>query len=307
MRVLVTGAGGFIGVPAIRALVSLGHDVHGVYRSNPPQEPGVVSHIANLLDDAQTRRLIDTVRPEAILHIAWFVEHGLFWHAPENLDWMAATLRLARHAAAARCRRFVGVGTCFEYAISGMARCDELTTPITPETLYGIAKDSTRRTLEAYTAAADMPFAWARLFYIYGPREGPGRLIPSLALKLLAGQPAPMGSGNLLRDYIHVDDCGLGLATLVASPVTGPVNIGRGEGVAIVSIARRLAELSGRPELLRVGAMPDRPGDPPAVVAIADRLKHEVGAWPQISLDQGLRDCLTWWGSQCPQPALVHR
>ena len=301
MRVLVTGAGGFIGAPAVRALVSLGHEVHGVYRARPaPQEPGTKGHFADLLDDRQTQKLIETVQPEAVLHVAWFVEHGLFWQAPENLDWIAATLRLVRHAAASGCRRFVGAGTCFEYAIAGMERCDETSTPVTPETLYGVAKDATRRTLESFANCAGVSFAWARLFYVYGPGEGRARLIPSLALKLLAGEPAPMGSGHLVRDYIHVDDCGMGLAKLTVSPVTGAVNVGTGNGVSILSIAQKLAELSRQPELLRVGGLPDRPSDPPVIVAAAHRLQTEVGAHPLVSLDKGLAGCLEWWRGQLP-------
>jgi nucleoside-diphosphate-sugar epimerase len=298
MKVLVTGAGGFIGKPAVLALQALGHEVHGVYRSRPNWNTPDIPHTADLFDDAQTSRLVENIRPNAILHAAWFVEHGRFWDAPENLDFLAATLRMARCAAAAGCSRFVGIGTCFEYALAGMARCHETNTPAVPETLYGIVKDATHRTLAAYFSQTQMSFSWARLFYIYGPREGRARLIPSLALKLLAGEPAPIGSGTHLRDYMHVADCGRSLAALTASPVMGTVNIGTGKGVTIVSIARRLAELSGRPELLRIGLLPDRPLDPPAIVSDAGRLQTEVGILPTTSLDEGLAETLNWWRAQ---------
>ena len=113
--------------------------------------------------------------PDALLHLAWTVEPKLFWTAPENTEWIEATVQLARSASDAGVGRIVGVGTCFEYAWADDGDCDENTTPIAPTTPYAVAKDAARRALTKLSAERDFSFAWARLFFLYGPFEHPSR------------------------------------------------------------------------------------------------------------------------------------
>jgi nucleoside-diphosphate-sugar epimerase len=288
MRILVTGAGGFIGKAAVRALTAAGHEVCGIYRKAPPAGAAASVVVADLEDRRQVAAILRDVRPDVILHLAWSVEHGKFWTSPDNLDCVTWTLALARAAAEAGCRRFVGVGTCFEYEFPASGDCDEFTTPVGPRTLYGAAKDACRRCLETYFRDAGLSFAWARVFYPYGPGEHPDRLVPSLAAKLAAGEPALLSSGRMVADFIHVDDVAGALAALCASDVSGPVNVGTGQGVAVAEIARRLAEIAGRPDLLRIGALPDREGEPVRVVGSVHRLTREVKFKPRISLTDGI-------------------
>lgn len=237
-------------------------------------------------------RLVDTVRPDAILHLAWNVEHGKFWTARDNLDWVAASLKLARAALDRGVRRFVGVGTCFEYRWPDDGNCDELTGEIAPTTLYAVAKDATRRVLAELN---DMSFAWGRLFHLYGPFEHEQRLVASLASRLARGEKAPMSQGLATRDFLDARDAGAALAALALTDVRGAVNIASGEGVSIASIAGRLGAISGRPDLIERGALPDRPGDPPRIVASTRRLREEVGFAPARTLDDGLAQTYAWW------------
>lgn len=110
-RVLVTGATGFVGRHAVPALLARGFEVHGVGRGVGPNQ-----HAADLLAAEDRRALIARVRPSHLLHLAWDAEPGRYWTSEANLDWVAASLDLARLFAAAGGRRFVGIGTCAEYA-----------------------------------------------------------------------------------------------------------------------------------------------------------------------------------------------
>ena len=93
--ILVTGGSGFIGHWTLEPLVQRGFDVHIAARR--PWINGIGQfHSVNLLDANESEHLIAHLRPTHILHCAWDVTHGRFWNAPENLDWVAATLRLAR-------------------------------------------------------------------------------------------------------------------------------------------------------------------------------------------------------------------
>ena len=112
-RVLVTGASGFIGSRTLAPLRQAGFAVHSFGRT-APREP-TTHHPGDLFDRAQVRAVLGSVAPTHILHCAWEVTHGTFWHDPRNLDWVAATLDLARAATDQGVTRFVGIGTCAEY------------------------------------------------------------------------------------------------------------------------------------------------------------------------------------------------
>ncbi len=209
------------------------------------------------------------------MHLAWYLEHDNFWRAPQNLDCVAMTLSLARAAAEMGCRRFVGVGTCYEYdfgsgEVAARPRrrlCQERCMP-PPRTLPD-------RRLDAFFGTTRPQFTWARLFYLYGAHEIPTRLVPSLAKRLAAGEVAPLSSGNVVRDFMDVRDAGAALAALTTSKVAGPINIASGVGISVAEVARYLGRISGRSDLLRFGELPDREGEPRKIVACVQRLKQK--------------------------------
>lgn len=207
-------------------------------------------------------------------------------------------MRLASAAVKGGVSRFVGVGTCYEYEWPAEHPCDENDTPLASHTLYDTSKDACRRVLAARFTNEETSFAWARLFFLYGPGEAPGRLVSSIARNLIAGEEAPCSSGIAIRDFMDVRDAGAALASLALSKVEGAVNIGTGEGYKVAEIARRLGELSGRPDLVRIGALPDRAGEPPFIVADTRRLGDEVGFRNMHSLDEGLSNALQFWRTQ---------
>src|SRR6185312_10743533 len=125
-RVLLTGGSGFIGSRAIAPLLAAGYEVHALGRRRGAS-PDVTWHELDLLDDRATGRVVADVAAERLLHLAWHTEHGRFWSAPENLDWVAASVRLMRAFAEAGGRRAVIAGTCAEYDWTGaVERCREL-------------------------------------------------------------------------------------------------------------------------------------------------------------------------------------
>jgi nucleoside-diphosphate-sugar epimerase len=277
-RVLVTGAGGFLGSRIAPLLEGAGFGVHAAD--------------GDLLDPETAARLVRDARPTHLLHLAWYTEHGRFWEGAENLPWVEASVRLWREFAASEgARRFVGVGSCAEYEWSQPV-LSEATTPIRPSSLYGVCKDATRRILEAASQREGISFAWGRVFFIYGPDEASGRLVPSVADALAEGRPARTSDGEQVRDFLHVDDAARALAALTDSDVRGPVNIGSGQGVAVREIVETLGRLAGRPELIELGAVPRPEGDPPEIVADAARLRDEVGWAPQVELESGLASTL---------------
>jgi len=286
-RVLVTGATGFIGrhIPAL--MQARGYQTHITARAAATATAGITAHQVDLLRQDEAHRLIKDIRPAVIIHTAWYVAHGRFWTAPENADWLEASTALAAYAAEAGTRRFLGIGTCAEYATE--AGDDAFpwpeTRPIVPATPYGEAKAAfARRLAEIAEGRARFSFAWARLFHLFGPGENPARLVPSIMLALREGREAQCASGRPVRDFISTQNAAAAIAALATSEVTGPVNIASGAPISIAAMARLIAEIAGRPDLLRLGALPDRPNEAPYMVAHTGRLRREVGFTAPVSL-----------------------
>jgi nucleoside-diphosphate-sugar epimerase len=144
----------------------------------------------------------------------------------------------------------------------------------------------------AYAEQAGFALAWGRIFFLYGPDEPAGRLVPSVAHGLLAGRPVPTTSGDQVRDFLHVEDAAAAFVALAGSDASGAVNIASGDPVTVREVVDMLARAAGRPELPRPGALPDRAGDPPRLVADVTRLRQEVGLTPRIALYDGLAGTL---------------
>jgi nucleoside-diphosphate-sugar epimerase len=304
-RVLVTGASGFIGLPVIDELARRGEEVHALSTRLPlPVTPGVHWHRGDLGGEYGADALIEEIAPERLVHLAWYVEHGRFWSAPENVLWVERSLRLLRAFVRGGGRRAVMLGTCAEYDWSDADRpLQEMTSPLGPTILYGVAKDGLRRVAQAYSEQAGFELAWGRVFFLYGPREAPDRLVAAVIRSLLAGEAVKTSSGSQKRDFLHVDDVAGAVVALLDSVVCGPVNIASGHATAVCEIVDRIAEEVGRPELVLRGALPDRPEEPPLLVADIVRLRDEVGYRPRWALTDGLLEAIRWWEDQAEVPA----
>jgi len=293
-KVLVTGASGFIGRACLAPLVRRGFEVHAASaRPSRIDAPHVTWHRHDLLVPGEPERLVEAVRPSHLLHMAWYAVPGQYWTAPENMDWVAASAALARAFERAGGQRFVGTGSCAEYA-AGDADCDERTTPLEPPTFYGTCKLATSRVVGAF-ARGRFSFAWGRMFFLYGPHEDPSRLMPGVITSLLDGRDALCTAGTQIRDFLYVDDVGDAFAALLASDVEGAVNIASGRPVriadAVMEIARQL-DAVGR---VKLGARPMPAGEPPAITAVTSRLRDEVRWSGARDLDRGLADTIAWW------------
>ena len=323
-RILVTGASGFVGRNTLGPLRTLGFEVHGTVESRDVlDERGVVEHDVDLLDSHQIRRLIRDVAPSHLLHLAWCTEHGKYWEALENLDWVAASLTLARAFHEHGGKRMVMAGSCAEYDWAAPNRtaqetnppppqggspageesretsaCVEGVTPCRPATLYGISKYALHTLISAFNDRAGISGAWARIFLLYGPNEDSRRLVASVIRSLLSGEPAECTHGEQVRDFLHVADAGSALAALVNSGVEGPVNLASGKAVPLSELLHVLGKQLGRGDLIRLGARPAPPNDPLVLAANTRRLNEEVGWEPAMDLETGLEATISWWRNQ---------
>jgi nucleoside-diphosphate-sugar epimerase len=297
-RVLVTGATGCLGRHALPLLVARGWDVQGVTsKQAPPEVAGVTWHRANLLNAAEAQALVEGADATHLLHFAWFVAPGKWATAPENLDWLAASLALVRAFRQAGGTRLVTAGSCLEYDWN-YGYCSEALTPCAPHTIYGASKHALQLLTSALTKDGPMNSAWGRIFFLYGPHEHPDRLVAAVIRSLLAGKPAKCSHGRQIRDYLFAEDVAHAFVALLENSVTGPVNIASGRAITLKEIIVRIGELIGRPELIRLGAIPAAPTDVPLVVADTSRLSKALGWQPRVDLDTGLTRTIEWWRAQ---------
>jgi nucleoside-diphosphate-sugar epimerase len=298
-RVLITGASGFIGSRVTDALIGAGHEVSAVSARGLLREDGAQWLTGDLLDARTANELMGRVRPELLVHLAWMAEPGAFWTSPENVRWVEATLRLVRAFAEHGGTRAVLAGTCAEYQWgSGNGVCVERSTPLEPQTLYGVSKNATRAVCEAFADQAGFELCWGRIFFLYGPDEPAARLVPSVTRALLEGDQVPVSAGAQVRDFLHVDDVADAFVALLESDARGAVNLGSGHGVSVREVVETIGEATGRPELIQFGALPPREDEPQTLIADVRRLREDVGFEPQISLEDGVAATVQWWREQ---------
>lgn len=294
-RVLLTGAGGFIGSHCIRPLVERGYEVHAVGRT-AREGSGATWHAADLLQPGAAHALVEKVKPTHLLHLAWYVVPGKLISAPENFDWVTASFELMRRFTEAGGQRAAMCGSGYEYDWN-FGYCTEGLTPTVPDTVYGACKNALHEMVRSYVLGKSVSMIWPRVFFLYGPNEHPQRLVSSVIRALLRGEPAPTSHGRQMRDYLHVQDVADGLVAALDSEATGPINVSSGQATTLREIVLTVGRLVGRPELIQLGAIPARANDVPLVVGAPGRASA-LGWQPKHDLESGLQHTIDWWRQQ---------
>ena len=285
--ILVTGAGGFVGRQICKALAAAGHEVIELHRTGAAEAGSALSRTTDDLfseDEEGLRALLAGVN--TVIHAAWYAEPGKYETSLRNLDCLAGTVRLGKAAIEAWVERFVGLGTCAEYDFDRAEREDafplEPDARLGPTSVYGAAKAAAFLALNRAMDQAQLPFAWCRLFLLFGEGEDKRRLLPHVMDRIKAGAPVDLTEGKQIRDFLDVSVAGRMIADIATSSVTGPVNVCSGRAVSvrdfIVSRLPRTDELS----LLRFGARAMRPGEPFRIVGRPGGLAEhgwEEDAW----------------------------
>ena len=292
MRILLTGATGFIGAHVTRALVARGIEVHGMTLPGTPVyrladvSSQLELHEGDLADATWVCNAIRSIAPEAAIHLAWYAEPRSYLRAvPENLASLRGGINLLEALAdGGTCRRVVLAGTCLE----------NLATP--GPTIYAAAKAAQHRLALGFTARS-MTAACAHIHYLYGPWEDERRVIPTVTRSLLHGEQIDVTDGIQSRDYLHVADVADALCRVAESDLAGRVDICTGTPVRLRDVFEEIARATGRAELLRIGALPDSEstgwpatGDPTALLT--------TGWQPRYNLQQGIQETTAWWATQ---------
>jgi nucleoside-diphosphate-sugar epimerase len=273
--VLLTGATGFVGRQVVEFLAQQRVEMRLVLRNPIPHWLGQVPGIEKIIispdvfaeDTSWWKRTLSGV--DTVIHMAWFAEPGKYLQSEININCLVGTLRLAQGCIEAEVRRFVGIGTCFEYDLSGNTPIG-VSAPLLPLSVYAATKTAVFLTLKQIFSLHQLEFVWCRLFYLYGEGERAERLVPYLHQKLRSGEYAELTSGTQVRDFLDVKDAGRMIAEVARSPFQGAKNICSGIPVTVKQLAEKIADEYGRRDLLKLGARADNFVDPPFVVGLKE-------------------------------------
>lgn len=300
--VLITGASGFVGFWAAKELAAKGFCVHGVSRCASASLPEVIAHRMNLHDRGPVASLIKEISPSHLLLCAWSTAHGVFWTDPDNDVWRESSTVIARDFLKGGGERIVLAGSCAEYdwtdPILDSGPVEEGSAGGPPSTPYGRAKRAAADAISDLAREYGAKFSVGRIFFPVGWGESPQRFLPTVVNAVLSGLPARLSSGRQVRDFIDVRDAGAALAALTASDVLGAVNIGSGRGIALADLARYVVGLHDRSDLLHLGSLPSRSGEPQQLVANVRRLEEEVGFVPRYTMDETVASSFDYWKQQ---------
>jgi nucleoside-diphosphate-sugar epimerase len=258
IRVLLTGASGFIGRHIMRDLASKDVAVIAVVRKGKEDlilaSPNVEKIITtkNLFDENELWWIDLCKDVDIVIHAAWYVEPEKYADATSNLDCLTGSINLIKSLTKAGIKRFVGIGTCHEYDFTLGVLSED--TYLNPKSLYAATKTSLFFTARELLKINHISFLWLRPFYLYGEGEDERRLVAYLHKQLSRGLPANISSGEQICDYLNVKEASKKIVSAVLSDYVGVVNICSEIPITIKQIAEEIADHYGRRDLLVFGA-----------------------------------------------------
>ena len=174
---------------------------------------------------------------------------GVYLESPDNFRFLESSIQFLRKVQQLGTKQIIGLGTCIEYKIGNQPLSEDFT-PIAPTTTYARCKNDLRITMQEEAAVKGFGFCWARVFYPYGPREHPSRLCSSIIQKIARREKIVLKTPDSTKDYIFIEDLAAALLTVVERKLQGTINLGTGIGITVREIAKTLAEMMGRTELV---------------------------------------------------------
>lgn len=258
MRVMVTGATGFVGRHVVAALLESGHDILAIGRhAGRFEEMPWRTRVRTIACDIHTAQIETALQfsPDVLVHLAWpgLPNYRAAFHVEKNLP--ADKVFLDR-AIAAGVHHVLVAGTGAEFGLlSGELDEDADTAPVSA---YGMAKDGLRRYLQQLQVVRPLTFQWVRLFHIHGPGQNPGSLLAQLDKAIDTGAAQfDMSGGEQLRDYLPVEDVAKRIAYLVKHPeIQGTINCCSGRPISIRTLVEQRIAQRGAKIKLNLNAYP---------------------------------------------------
>ena len=244
MKILITGATGFVGKNLINELVNSDHEIIGVAR-NIQDFDKISSKKIRLISfdlNSNTDLLFNKIGvPDVLIHLAWsgLPNYQEDFHINENLP---NNISFLKNAINRGIKQIIVTGTCFEYGMQEGCLTEELNTQ--PVTKYGHAKNLLKNELIKMHKNKNFLLHWVRLFYMYGEGQNPKSLIPSLDRAIINKLSSfDISDGDLVRDFLSINEVARFLSFLIGNKsINGIVNCCSGEPISLYQFIRKFCD-----------------------------------------------------------------
>jgi dTDP-6-deoxy-L-talose 4-dehydrogenase (NAD+) len=270
-RVLVTGAGGYIGRHAVTALCDMGAEVIAAVRSPREIDARAQTVVCNVLDGSAD--IFEKLgKPDACLHMAW--KDGFVHNSDAHMGNLSSHYRFLRDMLDGGLKQLAVMGTMHEVGYWEGA-IDE-NTPCNPISMYGIAKDALRRSTFQMAKGKDVCLQWLRAYYIYGDDKRAVSIFGKIVQAVEEGKTTfPFTTGKNKYDFIRVEELARQIAACVMqTEVDGIINCCTGRPVSLAEQVEGFIREHGFNIRLEYGAFPDRPYDSPGVWGDAEKIRN---------------------------------
>lgn len=313
-RCLVTGGTGFVGSNLVRRLLKNGHEVHVIVR------PGFTAwriddiradlrlHTAELTDAQQVSAVVASVKPEWVFHLAAYGSSS--WQRETRLIVDAnivGTTTLLDACVREGIAAFINTGTSSEYGLKDHAPAEH--EALEPASCYAVTKACATHYCTFVGRSANQPVRTLRLYSVYGPYEGPRRLLPAVIINGLRGALPPLAIPDVAHDYVYIDDvidAYMHAATIPNQELGAVYNVGSGIQTTlreVIAVARQQLGIKPEPQW---GSMPNRHWDAACWVANIRLIRDVFGWQPRTAFANGFR-AMTEWFVQNPEMAHLYK
>ena len=308
-RVLVTGAGGFIGSHLVEAIAKRGGTVRAFVHYNSRGDAGLLSLLprevlrqleiipGDLRDSRAVTQVVDGA--SIVFHLGAVISIPYSYVHPYEVAQtnFLGTLNVLQACRDCGVDRLVHTSSSEVYGTALQVPIDEYH-PLQGQSPYSASKIGADKLVESYHRAYGLPVVTLRPFNTYGPRQSARAVVPTIVTQALAREVVRLGNTEARRDLTFVSDTVDGFLKVAETPgVEGMVfNLGSGSDISIAELAQRIMRLIGRPREIVIETERKRPERSEVDQLVADNTlaRERLGWEPRITLEDGLRRTIDW-------------
>lgn len=299
MKVLITGANGFLGSSFTSKLVDAGHQVYAFSANNNNIEP-LLNKIkftqAYTEDILNYKKDIFNFAPDVIIHFGWSggAKYNDVNHISQFFDNVGPSINFLQFIKKLpKTPKFIGIGSFSEYGNLTSKAVE--TTIENPINLYGLSKYTFKEYSKQLCTQNNIDWVWIRPCYIYGPKDVPTRLIPSIINKCLNNENIILDSCNTTIDYLYISDFTDLVYKLISTSNTGIYNICSGNEYKLKDVISKIHNLVGFSNKITFSSNQHRSLSSSYICGKNNKIIKSTNITPQINLEEGLKKTLKFY------------